>query len=172
MENSLEGVCYAKKDFNLAKHPDIDVPNLQVIKLMQSFKSKEYVRETFAWMHYYWYLTNDGIEFLRTYLNLPSEIVPATLMKQAKPLGRPMGSDRPRGPPRFEGERRFGDRDGYRGGPRGPSGDFGDKGGAPADFQPSFRVIFCLLKFSTPVCCRVYNSALLLYKFIGLLLKL
>lgn len=93
-----EGVCYAKKDYNLAKHPDIDVPNLQVIKLMQSFKSKEYVRETFAWMHYYWYLTNDGIEFLRTYLNLPSEIVPATLKKSVKPAGRPMGppGDRPR----------------------------------------------------------------------------
>ena len=93
-----EGVCYAKKDYNLARHPDINVPNLQVIKLMQSFKSKEYVRETFAWMHYYWYLTNDGIEFLRTYLNLPSEIVPATLKKQMKPGGRPMGppGDRPR----------------------------------------------------------------------------
>ncbi|KAG9145207.1 hypothetical protein Leryth_008986 [Lithospermum erythrorhizon] len=90
-----EGVCYAKKDYNLAKHPEIDVPNLQVIKLMQSFKSKEYVRETFAWMYYYWFLTNDGIEFLRTYLNLPSEIVPATLKKSAKPLGRPFGS----GPP-------------------------------------------------------------------------
>ncbi|CAI0546486.1 unnamed protein product [Linum tenue] len=140
-----EGVCFAKKDFNLAKHPEIDVPNLQVIKLMQSFKSKEYVRETFAWMHYYWYLTNEGIEFLRTYLNLPSEIVPATLKKSAKPLGRPMGGppgDRPRGP-RFEGDRpRFGDRDGYRGGPRG-GGDFagGEKGGAPADFQPSFRAL-------------------------------
>ncbi|KAJ8452774.1 hypothetical protein Cgig2_005110 [Carnegiea gigantea] len=137
-----EGVCYAKKDFNLAKHPDIDVPNLQVIKLMQSFKSKEYVRETFAWMHYYWYLTNDGIEFLRTYLNLPSEIVPATLKKQMKPAGRPLGGpgDRPRGPPRFEGDRpRFGDREGYRAGPRGPPGEFGgEKGGAPADYQPSF----------------------------------
>lgn len=96
----VEGVCYAKKDYNLAKHPEIDVPNLQVIKLMQSFKSKEYVRETFAWMHYYWYLTNEGIEFLRAYLNLPSEIVPATLKKQAKPAGsRPFGGpggDRPR----------------------------------------------------------------------------
>lgn len=95
-----EGVLYAKKDYNLAKHPEIDVPNLQVIKLMQSFKSKEYVRESFAWMYYYWYLTNDGIEYLRTYLNLPSEIVPATLKKSAKPLGRPMGGppggDRPR----------------------------------------------------------------------------
>lgn len=61
-----------------------------------------------------------------------------------------------RGPPRFEGERRFGgDRDGYRGGPRGgPGGDFGgDKGGAPADYRPSFGVIllplhllcFCLM---------------------------
>ncbi|KAK7270463.1 hypothetical protein RIF29_23622 [Crotalaria pallida] len=136
-----EGVCYAKKDYNLAKHPDIAVPNLQVIKLMQSFKSREYVRETFAWMHYYWFLTNDGIEFLRTYLNLPSEIVPATFKKTSKPSGaRPFGGppgDRPRGPPRFEGGSRFGDRDGYRGAPRGDSG--GDKGGAPADFQPSFR---------------------------------
>ncbi|URD88806.1 Nicotinate phosphoribosyltransferase (NAPRTase) family [Musa troglodytarum] len=142
-----EGVLFAKKDYNLAKHPEIEVPNLQVIKLMQSFKSREYVRETFAWQHYYWYLTNDGIEYLRTYLNLPSEIVPATLKKSSRPPPRPFGSgppgDRPRGPPRFEGDRpRFGDRDGYRGGPRGgPPGDFGgDKGGAPPEFQPSFRV--------------------------------
>ncbi|CDP04851.1 unnamed protein product [Coffea canephora] len=87
---------------------------------MQSFKSKENVRETFAWMHYYWYLTNDGIEFLRTYLNLPSEIILATLKKSAKPLDRPMGGppgDRPRGPPRFDGDRpRFGNREGYRAG--------------------------------------------------------
>lgn len=97
-----EGVLFAKKDYNLPKHPLIDVPNLQVIKLMQSFKSKEYVRETFGWMHYYWYLTNDGIEFLRTYLNLPSEIVPATLKKSAKPLSsRPMGGPGDR-PPRYE----------------------------------------------------------------------
>ncbi|KAJ6775313.1 40S RIBOSOMAL PROTEIN S10 [Salix purpurea] len=138
-----EGVCYAKKDSNLGKHPEIDVPNLQVIKLMQSFKYKEYVRETFAWMYYYWYLTIDGIEFLRTYLNLPSEAVPATLLKQSKPAGgRPFGGppgDRPRDPPRFEGDRpRFGDRDGYRGGPRG--GEGGEKGGAPADYQPAFRM--------------------------------
>ncbi|GJX20874.1 ribosomal protein L7Ae/L30e/S12e/Gadd45 [Tanacetum coccineum] len=50
-----EGVCYAKKDFNLAKHPEINVPNLQVVKLMKNFKSKEYVKETFAGMHYYWF---------------------------------------------------------------------------------------------------------------------
>lgn len=46
------------------------------------------------------------------------------------------------GPPRFEGDRpRFGDREGYRSGPRGPPGEFGgEKGGAPADYQPSFGV--------------------------------
>ncbi|XP_059649614.1 uncharacterized protein LOC132295379 isoform X2 [Cornus florida] len=74
-----EGHCSAKKDYNLSKHPKIDVPNLQVIQLMQGFKSKEYVRETWDLMHYYWYLTNDGIEFLRSYLNLPPEIMPANL---------------------------------------------------------------------------------------------
>ncbi|CAM6124750.1 unnamed protein product [Calypogeia fissa] len=148
-----EGVLYAKKDYNAPKHPEIDVPNLQVIKLMQSFKSKEYVKESFAWRHYYWYLTNDGIEHLRTYLNLPSEIVPATLKKSARPPSRPLGApggDRPpRGPPRFGegGDRpRFSDREGYRGGaPRGaPGGGFGgggggEKGGAPGEYRPEFR---------------------------------
>lgn len=43
------------------------------------------------------------------------------------------------GPPRGDGERRFGDRDGYRGGPK-SGGEYGDKAGAPADYQPGFRV--------------------------------
>ena len=64
---------------------------------MQSFKSKEYVRETFAWRHYYWYLTNEGATYLREYLNLPSDVVPATLKKSVRPPGRPTGpsGDRP-----------------------------------------------------------------------------
>jgi small subunit ribosomal protein S10e len=50
-----EGVLQAQKDFNLPEHPDIEgVPNLQVIKLMQSFTSRELVTERFAWRHYYW----------------------------------------------------------------------------------------------------------------------
>jgi len=50
-----EGVLQAEKDFNLESHPEIEsVPNLHVIKLMQSFKSKELVSERFAWRHYYW----------------------------------------------------------------------------------------------------------------------
>ncbi|OWM79584.1 hypothetical protein CDL15_Pgr022996 [Punica granatum] len=93
-----EGVCYAKKSCSLAIHPNIDVPNLQVVKLMQSFKSRAYVLETFAWMHYYWYITNDGAEFLRTHLNLPSDIVPATMKRPPSLFTQPMDgspADRP-----------------------------------------------------------------------------
>merc|ERR1711860_482207 len=74
-----EGVLVAKKDFGAPKHPEIDVPNLHVIKALTSLKSQGYVREQFAWRHYYWYLTNEGIEYLRNYLLRPAEIVPATL---------------------------------------------------------------------------------------------
>ncbi|KAG6609963.1 40S ribosomal protein S10 [Phytophthora cinnamomi] len=84
-----EGVMVAKKDFSLPKHEAVDVPNLQVIKLMQSLKSRGYVKETFNWQWFYWYLTNEGIEYLRSYLHLPAEIVPATLKKQAARPTRP-----------------------------------------------------------------------------------
>ena len=132
-----EGVLYAQKDYNLPKHPEVDVPNLQVIKLMQSFKSRELVVERFSWRHFYWYLTDTGIDYLREYLSLPSEIVPATLKKTTRAPGRPMG-DRPMGdgPRRDYGDRRsYGDREGYRG-----MGRSGDKpGGAPGEYRPSFQ---------------------------------
>ena len=128
-----EGVLYAEKDYNLPKHPAIEVPNLQVIKLMQSLKSKEFVKEQFAWRHFYWFLTNEGIEHLREYLNLPSEIVPNTLKKSTRNMERrPMG-DRP--PRRFE----RGERSEYRGAPGGfGRGAPSDKGSAPGEFQPGF----------------------------------
>jgi small subunit ribosomal protein S10e len=134
-----EGVCFAEKDYNLPKHPEMDVPNLHVIKLMQSFKSKEYVKEAFAWRHYYWYLTDSGIEYLRVYLNLPSEIVPATLKKSAQP-SRPAFGGRPEGGAPRDGARAggYGDRDGYRGGGGGFGRGGGDKGGAPGAYQPRF----------------------------------
>ncbi|XP_052797472.1 40S ribosomal protein S10-like [Mya arenaria] len=80
-----EGVLVAKKDFTAPKHPDIDVPNLHVIKALTSLKSRGYVTEQFAWRHYYWYLTNEGIQYLRDFLHLPAEIVPATLKRQTRP---------------------------------------------------------------------------------------
>lgn len=80
-----EGVMVAKKDFNAPKHPELEnVPNLHVIKALQSLKSKGLVKEQFAWRHYYWYLTNEGIQHLRNVLNLPPEIVPSTLKRQVR----------------------------------------------------------------------------------------
>lgn len=52
---------------------------------LQSLKSTGYVKEQFAWRHFYWYLTNEGIQYLRDFLHLPPEIVPATLRRQMRP---------------------------------------------------------------------------------------
>ena len=88
-----DGVLCAKK-CEISMHPELKIPNLYVIKCMESLKSRGFVKEQFAWRHYYWFLTNEGIEFLRERLNLPQEVVPATLMKaqqsaQAAPPAAP-----------------------------------------------------------------------------------
>ncbi|KAM7322062.1 hypothetical protein ACRRTK_018903 [Alexandromys fortis] len=96
-----EGVMVAKKDVHMPKHPELadkNVPNLHVMKAMQSLKSRGYVKEQFAWRQFYWYLTNEGIQYIRDYLHLSPEIVPATLRRSRPETGRP----RPKGP---EGER-------------------------------------------------------------------
>merc|ERR1712137_923762 len=104
-----EGVMVARKDYNAPKHPHVPCRNLYVIKLMQSFKSRGFVTETFSWQWYYWYLTNEGIEFLRGYLHLPEEVVPRTL-KPKKGMNR-VSTGRPQ------------DR-------------FGENRRAPSDFKP------------------------------------
>lgn len=55
------------------------------VLFLQSLKSCGYVKEQFAWRHFYWYLTNEGIQYLRDFLHLPPEIVPATLRRQTRP---------------------------------------------------------------------------------------
>ena len=75
-----DGVLCAKK-CEISMHKELQIPNLYVIKCMESLKSRGYVKEQFAWRHHYWFLTNEGIEYLRERLNLPQEVVPATLMK-------------------------------------------------------------------------------------------
>jgi small subunit ribosomal protein S10e len=82
-----EGVIVVEKDNFKPTHDEIDVPNLEVMNIMKSFKSRELVRETYNWLYSYYYLTNKGIEYLREYLGLPSDIVPATL-KAAPPAPR------------------------------------------------------------------------------------
>ncbi len=42
---SKEGVMVAKKDPHAPKHPELDVPNLQVMKTLNSLKSRGYIIE-------------------------------------------------------------------------------------------------------------------------------
>lgn len=63
--HDIEGVLVAKKDYNAPKHEELDVPNLQVIKAMQSLTSKGFVKTQFSWQWYYYTLTPEGVEFLR-----------------------------------------------------------------------------------------------------------
>ncbi|CAO3599808.1 unnamed protein product [Absidia cylindrospora] len=119
-----DGALVAAKDFNLPKHPEINVPNLEVIKSMQSLTSKGFVKTQFSWQFYYYTLTDEGIDYLREYLNLPTEIVPATMKKAARPAA----------PRRAFGEGREGGR-----GPRGDRDDYRRKEGASGDFKPEFR---------------------------------
>lgn len=62
------------------------------------------------------YLTNEGIEYLRSYLHLPPEIVPSTLKRQTRPdttRARPAAT-------RSETSKPSEDRTGYRRTPGGP----------------------------------------------------
>lgn len=119
-----EGVLVAKKDPNAPKHLELEVPNLHVLMLLRSLKSRQYVTEQFNWQYFYWYLTNEGIEYLRGFLHLPDDIVPATLKKPKPTPGRPgappqrgYGEDRPPRGPRFggaEGEKKVGPGAGFQ----------------------------------------------------------
>merc|ERR1711860_145916 len=121
------------QDVGAPKHPEIDVPNLHVIKALTSLKSRGYVTEQFAWRHFYWYLTNEGIQYLRDFLHLPAEIAPATLKRQTRPeTSRPRPKEDSQAP-RAAAQ----DRQEYRrAGPPGGGDKKADAGaGAGQDFQ-------------------------------------
>ncbi|RDX43500.1 hypothetical protein OH76DRAFT_1447042 [Lentinus brumalis] len=120
-----EGVLVAKKDYNAPKHEELDVPNLEVIKAMQSLTSKGLVKTQFSWQWYYYVLTPEGVDYLREWLNLPTEIVPATHKKAARPP-RPAQVRGPGGEGAYRAPR-GGDREDYR-----------KKEGAPGEFRPQF----------------------------------
>ena len=70
-----EGVLVTKKDYNAPKHEYLDVPNLEVIKAMQSLTSRGYVKTQFSWQWYYYTLTNEGLDYLREW-SVSSESTP------------------------------------------------------------------------------------------------
>ena len=105
----------------------------QVIKALTSLKSRGYVKEQFAWRHYYWSLTNEGIQYLRDFLHLPPEIVPATLKRQAPRETRPRAS----AAPRAGGVKPESDREAYRKAGDDKAGAAGP-GSAPMEFRGGF----------------------------------
>jgi small subunit ribosomal protein S10e len=121
-----DGVLVARKDFAAKEHQELrHVRNIEVIKTCQSLRSQGFVREQFSWQHYYFFLTDEGIEYLRKWLNLPADVVPKTLQAKAEP-------------PRVIGGFR-GDRSGPYRRPGATGGRFFGERRAPGGFQPEFR---------------------------------
>jgi small subunit ribosomal protein S10e len=91
---TVEGVIVVKKDTRMPKHAEIAVPNLEVMNLMKSMKSRGLVTEQFSWQHHYYFLTDEGLLFLRNYLHLPESVVPNTIAKaQRSGAARRSGTD-------------------------------------------------------------------------------
>merc|ERR1712086_1179378 len=124
------GVMVAPKNYAI-KNALVEVPNLQVIKLMQSLHSRGYVHQQFNWQWFYYKLTNEGIDYLREYLHVSADTVPATLKKATKPQPPPSFGQYGREGGKGEG----GDRDGYRGRDQ---GEGSKETGAPGEFRPQF----------------------------------
>ncbi|KAG8864864.1 hypothetical protein FRB96_003450 [Tulasnella sp. 330] len=120
-----EGVLVAKKDLNAPTHDEIEVPNLEVIKAMQSLTSKGHVKTQFSWQYYYYTLTPEGLEYMREWLHLPSEIVPNTHKKVVRAPKPGQGRSDAYRPPHGEGG-------GY------PRRDDKEGGAAPGEFKPRF----------------------------------
>ena len=107
-----DGVCIAKKDFNLKSHPEIKgIKNLYVIKALKSLASRGLVKEQYAWRHYYFYLNPDGIAYLREYLGLPDDVLPNTHKQRTEQARMAFPEKGGRGGIRSDDR---GDRGGYR----------------------------------------------------------
>lgn len=90
----------------------IEMPCNHTMQLMRQLKSRGLIKEQFAWRHYYWFLNDAGVAFMRKYLFLAENVVPNTQRKPEKE------ENFERRPAREEG----GERRGGRGAGRGRGG--------------------------------------------------
>ena len=72
-----EGVFACKKD-NVSKNETLDIPNLHCFLVMRSLVSRKFATEIFKWQWHYYFLTQEGIQYLREYLGLPNTVIPNT----------------------------------------------------------------------------------------------
>ena len=123
-----EGVFACRKD-NTSKNETLDISNLHCFLVMRSLISRKFATEIFRWQWHYYFLTQDGIKYLREYLGLPSTVIPNTYNvnqenndeEQKEEGGEEGGEKRGRGERRGRGRGRGGrgGRGGRRGGKRG-----------------------------------------------------
>ncbi|MCQ2821207.1 MAG: hypothetical protein MJ252_28435 [archaeon] len=72
-----EGVFCCKKA-NTMKNEILDIPNIYCFLVMRSLQSRKFVNEIFSWQWHYYFLTKEGVEYLRNYLGMPANVVPKT----------------------------------------------------------------------------------------------
>ena len=124
-----EGVFACKKD-NTSKNETLDIPNLHCFLVMRSLISRKFATEIFRWQWHYYFLTPEGIKYLREYLGLPVTVIPNTYkvstenneeeQKEEGEEGERRGGERRRGRGRGRGGRGA-----RRGGRRGGEGEEG-----------------------------------------------
>ena len=77
-----EGVVVVKKDAYLPKHQHItSVPNIVVMMIVKSLKSRRYLNGIFSWQWSYYMLNDAGVKYICEFLGLPEDVVPATYKK-------------------------------------------------------------------------------------------
>ena len=137
-----EGVFACKKD-NTSNNPNVNIPNLHCFLVMRSLVSRKMATEIFSWQWHYYFLTKQGVDYLREYLGLPANIVPNTYkldeQEEQKEEGgeeneEKKGERKERGERGERGERRDrGDREERRGRGRPRGGRGGRRGGKRAE---------------------------------------
>ena len=127
-----EGVFACKKD-NTSKNETLDIPNLHCFLVMRSLVSRKMATEIFSWQWHYYFLTKQGVEYLREYLGLPANIVPNTYKLDEQEEQKEEGgeeNEEKKGERKERGERRDrGDREERRGRGRPRGGRGGRRGG-------------------------------------------
>lgn len=72
-----EGVFCCKKDYT-SKNAILEIPNINCFLVLRSLKSRKFTTEIFSWQWHYYFLTTEGVKYLREYLGLPGTVIPNT----------------------------------------------------------------------------------------------
>ena len=130
-----EGVFACKKD-NTSKNETLDIPNLHCFLVMRSLISRKFATEIFKWQWHYYFLTKQGVDYLREYLGLPATVIPNTYKVSTENNDEEQKEEGEEGGERKGGERRRG-----RGRPRGGRGDRrgGRRGGEEEGGEPETK---------------------------------